>query len=159
MAGAGLISVKIAGWRHGCCYNVMACEGAPSTTHMRCPPSTGKSTILCNPFPLEMDAMPGVNAIPASRLGEAAGSSPAARSRVRAAQDLRPLRRPSPIVGVVRSQSSRLAAPLRPSSRIRSSPRAHMAPCHINSYPVAARSGCTLFPHARGSGLGKRNHS
>src|SRR4051812_37166116 len=24
--------IEIAGWRHGCCYNVMACEGAPSTT-------------------------------------------------------------------------------------------------------------------------------
>ena len=26
------IVVEIAGWRHGCCFNVMACEGAPSTT-------------------------------------------------------------------------------------------------------------------------------
>src|SRR3954454_19977607 len=32
MAGEGPIGVEIAGWRQGCCYNVMACEGAPSTT-------------------------------------------------------------------------------------------------------------------------------
>ena len=32
MAGGRPIGVKIAGWRHGCCHNVMACEGAPSTT-------------------------------------------------------------------------------------------------------------------------------
>ena len=32
LAGARPMGVKIAGWRHGCCYNVMACEGAPSTT-------------------------------------------------------------------------------------------------------------------------------
>src|SRR3954454_11673456 len=32
MARVGVIVVKIAGWRYGCCYNVMACEGAPTTT-------------------------------------------------------------------------------------------------------------------------------
>ena len=32
MADLPLIGVKIAGWRHGCCYNVMVREGAPPTT-------------------------------------------------------------------------------------------------------------------------------
>ena len=46
-----------------------------------------------------------------------------------------------------------------PSSRTTSQLLRHAASCHINSYPVAVRGGCTRNPHTRGSGLGNRDHS
>ena len=99
-----------------------------------------------------MDAPVCIEDTPAACLGDGAGvKSRSPRKRVRAAQDLRPA--PSP----KHNQPCRPAAigpvrHLRLSSR--SSPHPYVAECHINSYPVAVRNGCTMNPHTRGSGLG-----
>ena len=90
------------------------------------------------------------------------GSSLAARSRVRAGQDLRPAPSSkhnrscrSAAIGPAPAGRGRYA----PSSRSTSQPALHVASCHINSYPVAAHCGHTRNPRTWGSGLGKRDHS
>jgi hypothetical protein len=85
-----------------CLTCVMAGEGRSSTSHMRCPPSSG---ILCGalvfllipsiPCPVAIAARRTVEGMSAAGLGDGAGvKSRSPRKRVREAQDLRPA--PSP---------------------------------------------------------------
>jgi len=112
-----------------------------------------------NPLCLAVTASGTVEGMSATGLGDGAGvKSRSPRKRVREAQDLRPA--PSP----KHNRACHLAAigpAPRPAGRPRSmsQPWRHAASCHINSYPVAVRGGCTRNPHTRGSGLGNRDHS
>jgi hypothetical protein len=139
-----------------------------STPHMRCPLSSRISPFLPSLRPHArrpmLDRRKSVRQRHVEPLAwvTLAGSSPAARVRVRAAQDLRPPASPK------HNHSCRSAA-IGPAPGCRPAPPdgpdpnpgpiPHVASCHINSYPVAARSGSTMNPHTWGSGPGKRDPS
>jgi hypothetical protein len=119
-------------------------------------------SIYPRPYPVVIAARVCVKDMSAACLGGVAGvKSRSPRKRVREAQDLRPASSPKHN-GVCRSAAvgpTRACRSAHPSSRSTSQPVRHAASCHINSYPVAARSGCTRNPHTWGSGLGNRDHS
>ena len=159
---------KCVNWRDDHSYVVMPRRPA-STTHMRYPPSSGNLPILPNtlsihprPYPVVTAARVCVKDMSAACLGGVAGvKSRSPPKRVREAQDLRPASSPKHN-GACRSAAVGPTPACRsahPSSRSTSQPLRHVASCHINSYPVAARSSRTRNPHTWGIGLGNRDHS
>jgi hypothetical protein len=139
----------------------MAGKDPPSTTHMRCSRSSGNSLITPSSFRLVVRCIWMLKRHVSVWLGwRCRGQVPCPLAGARSAGlEAGTATQAQSLVsfGSDRSCLPGSTPPDRPRST--SSPVFHAASCHINSYPVAARSGCTLNPHARDNGLGKRNPS
>jgi hypothetical protein len=133
--------------------SAMTGAGPPSTSHMRCPRSIVKLSVIISIFRSEIGAKACVDGTPSNHLGDGAGvksRSPLAGARS-AGLEAGAITQAQSFVSCGNDRS-RLKVRSAGSSRIRSSPVFHVASRHINSYPVAARNGRTMNPHTWAAG-------